>query len=127
LWDLERLDAVEMIRRARKKVGDEIELMRSRGREFKGTRYWQSALRALAWFRYGTFECASMYLKGRDARASANTIRASYRRCIRRADLGKGLDRYYLFDEDFLVKLGFPRMSERKPGTEYVSLYDLAP
>jgi hypothetical protein len=127
IWDAERLDAVERMRIARKRFKDEMKLLRSSQPEWKGTGHWRDVERTLAWFRAGTFECASMYLKGRDARASANTIRTTYRRCHRRAAGDRRPDRYHLFDEDLLVKLGFPRFSERKPGTKFVRLSDLTP
>jgi hypothetical protein len=127
LCDLERWDAVEAIRRIRKKSKHEVEIMRSYGKTFRGTSRLQNYERLLAWSRNGTFECASMYLTGRDAKASAETIRASYRRCNRRSGTGQTPNRYYLFDERFLLKLGFPRLMDRKPGTKWLPLYNLTP
>ena len=127
LCDVERWDAVEAARRIKKKAKDEIELMRSYGKRFEGTPHLRNYERLLAWSRHGTFECASMYLTGRDAKASAETMRASYRRCKRRSGTGPTPNRYYLFDERFLVKLGFPRLTDRKPGTKWLPLYNLTP
>jgi hypothetical protein len=127
MWDVERWDAVEEMRRMRRKAQSEMKIMRAQRDKFKDTRYWRRAEQLLAWLRHGTFECASMYLTGRDARASANTMRTSYRRCNRRAAGFLRPDRYHLFDEDLLVKFGFPRMIDRKPGTKWVSLFNLTP
>jgi hypothetical protein len=126
-WDLERLDAIEEVRRIRQKVRNEMKLMRSNASRCKGIPRWRNAERLIEWFKFGTLECASMYLRGREAWAPAETIKASYRRCNRRAMGSTKPDRYFLFDEAFLVKLGFPRLSDRKAGTKWLPLYDLKP
>ena len=127
LYDVERWDAVEEVRRIKKKAKREVELMRSCGKMFRGTSRLQNYERLLTWSRNGTFECASMYLAGRDAKASAATMRASFRRYKRRSANGQTPGRYYLFDERFLVKLGFPRLMDRKPGTKWLPLCNLTP
>ena len=68
---------------------------------------------------------ASRYLVGREARVGADAIRASYRRCIRRAGTGSFPDRYYVLDPRFLKKLGIPDLQERKRGTKLLPLYNL--
>src|SRR5579862_6857529 len=69
MWDVERWDAVEEMRRIRNHVQHDLEIMREYGDLFKGSAKWRNAERLLAWFRHGIFECASMYLTGRDARS----------------------------------------------------------
>jgi hypothetical protein len=81
--------------------------------------------RTLEWLSQGTFECASRYLAGRDARVGADAIKASYRRCIERSGPGSFPDRYYLFDARFLAKLGFPDLNDRKSGTKLLPIYNL--
>ncbi len=128
LWDAEHWDAVEEVRRIRSKARRELDLMDARGDQFKGTSRRNNCERLNAWFsQYGTFECASLYLKGRDARIGADGLRASRRRCEERAAGSTSPDRYYLFDERFLAELGIPSLDDRKPGTKWLPLYDLQP
>ena len=126
MWDVERWDAVEEIRRIRNRSKHELNLLRElptgshlRHREHQG--------KMQKWLRHGVFECASMYLVGRDARASAQTIRKSHREVKRRAGDGPKPDRYFLFDERFLRKIGLPGLQDRKKGTKTFPLYDLKP
>jgi hypothetical protein len=124
-WDVERWDAVEEARRMKKSIRADIQLRRKLGATSEQDKGWQYRQRQLAWFGHGIFECASRLLAGRDARVGAEAMKASYRRCKDRAGRGPLPDRYYLFNEDFLLKLGIPRLSERKPGTKFVHLFDL--
>jgi hypothetical protein len=125
MWDIERWDAVEEMRRIKKKNRDDLAQLRSHGKKYVGTHYWTHAQRFVEWFRNGIYECAARTLVGRDARASAATMRASHRRCVHRSAGWTRPDRYHLFDEDFLVKLGFPRLIDRKPGTKFICFYHL--
>lgn len=124
-WDVERWDAVEAIRRIRDKTKYDAKLRRQYGEtpEDSGTMMHHECM--LEWLRNGTFECASRYLAGREARVGADAIRASYRRCIRRAGTGSFPDRYYVLDQRFLVKLGIPDLHTRKRGTKLLPLYNL--
>jgi hypothetical protein len=123
-WDFERMEAVEEVRRLRERVSHELKELRTLDRkEFVERRKYRE--RQMAWFKSGTFECASKLLAGRDARVSSDGMRASYRRCKRRAVDGLFEDRYHLFDQRFLVKLGFPTFLDRKPGTKSLHLFDL--
>jgi len=44
------------------------------------------------------------------ARLGADGMKASYRRCNRRAGIGSFPDRYYVHDQRFLNKLGIPNL-----------------
>lgn len=123
--DVERWDAVEAIRRIRDKTEYDAKLRRQYGETSANSRSMYHHERMLEWLRNGTFECASRYLAGRDARVGADGIRASYRRCIRRAGTGSFPDRYYVLDQRFLNKLGVPNLHERRSGTKLLPLYDL--
>jgi hypothetical protein len=116
---------VEAIRRIRSKTEYDAKLRRQYGETPQNSRSMYHQERTLEWLRNGTFECASRYLAGRDARTGADGIRASYRRCIRRSGSGSFPDRYYVLDERFLKKLGIPGLHERRPGTKLLPLYDL--
>jgi hypothetical protein len=124
-WDLERWDAVEGIRRIRKRTKYDTVLRRQYGQNTKNSREMYHNERTLEWLSQGTFECASRYLAGRDARVGADAIKASYRRCIERSGPGSFPDRYYLFDARFLAKLGFPDLNDRKSGTKLLPIYNL--
>jgi hypothetical protein len=124
--DVERWDAVEEMRRIRSKVKSELKLSKSLKLDCEESPRTRNCKRLAAWFsRYDIFECASMYLTGRDARVSPIAMKASHRRCLRRSSGSQRPDRYYAFDERFLVKLGFPRLQDRRPGTKWLPLYDL--
>lgn len=123
--DVERWDAVEAIRRIRTKTEYDAKLRRQYGETPKNSRSMYHHERMLDWLRNGTFECASRYLAGRDARVGADAMRASYRRCIRRAGSGSFPDRYYVLDQRFLKKLGIADLNERSRGTKLLPLYDL--
>jgi hypothetical protein len=123
--DVERWDAVEEIRRIRKKTEYDAKLRRQYGETPENSRNMYHHERMLEWLRNGTFECASRYLAGREARIGADAMRASHRRCLRRAGTGSFPDRYYVLDQRFLKKLGIPGLQERKRGTKLLPLYDL--
>jgi len=126
-WDVERWDAVEEMRRIRSKINREIKMIRdSRNPRFHKRLQYYEHFRD--WFRrYGTFECAAMYLTGRDAKAGAHTVRKSYRETKRRSGNGPTPNRYYVFDDRFLQKLGLPRVGDLKPGKKWWPLYNLTP
>jgi hypothetical protein len=123
-WDLERWDAVEEIRRIKRKVRSELKLLRDLPAA-SYSRYRRHYEKMRNWLRQGDFECAAMYLAGRDAKASPQAIRNSYRNVKRRAGKGTMPDRYYLFDDRFLRKIGLPGIQDRKEGTKTFPLYDL--
>ena len=126
-WDGERYEAVEEIRRIRDRVKKEIGLIREYGDRVR-PKHKEHYERFDRWFRrHGTYECASMYLKGRDARASAQTIKRSYRETKRRHGNKPKPDRYITFDDRFLRKLGLPAVSDRKGGNKWSPLYNLTP
>ena len=124
-WDVERWDAVEAIRRIRAKTKYDAKLRREFGETPENSKSMLHHKRMLEWLRNGTFECASRYLAGREARVGADAIRASHRRCIRRAGTGSFPDRYYVLDQRFLEKLGIPDLQDRKRGTKLLPLHNL--
>jgi hypothetical protein len=124
-WDVERWDAVEEMRRIKKKVASDIKLRRAYGENESTSKSLQFRKRQMVWFKNGIFECASRYLVGRDARVGPDAMRASHRRCKRRAGKGYRPDKYHVFDDPFLLKLGIPGLHDRKPGTKFLFLYDL--
>lgn len=125
--DLERWDAVEEIRRIRTSVKRNAALRRAHGQTPKNSSALRHEERLIKWFRAGTFQCASMYLTGTGARVDTDAMRASYRRCNKRAGVKPFPDRYYRFDNRFLGKLGVPKLGARKPGSKFLFLYDLTP
>jgi hypothetical protein len=124
-WDVERWDAVEAIRRIRKRTKYDAALRREYRETAKNSRQMYHHERTLKWLSHGTFECAARYLAGREARVAADGMKASYRRCIERSGSGSFPDRYYVFDARFLAKLGFPDFNDRKPGTKLLPIYNL--
>lgn len=126
-WDMERFDAIFGIRRFRSRVQSDLKISRSLGPAFKKSKRYEYIKRERAWLRHGTYQCASMYLSGRNSRAGADAIKASYRRVSRNTAGKAALDQYYLFDEAFLRKLGFPGLFDRKPGTKLLPLCNLTP
>jgi hypothetical protein len=124
--DVERWDAVEGIRELKRRTRHDRKALR----EYPHSELSHLRLhneRTNAWLRHGEFECAAMKLSGRDARASAQTMRTSHRKVKRRAGNGPTPDRYYVFAEDFLKKIGLPGLQERKRGTKMIPLYNLKP
>jgi len=124
-WDLERWDAVETVRRIRKKTKYDAALRRQYEETPANSRSMYHQQRMLDWLGDGTFECAAKYLSGRDARVTADGIKAAYNRCIERSGSDSFPDRYYVFDARFLAKLGFPDLNARKPGTKSLPFYNL--
>lgn len=125
-WDIDRWEAVEAIRRTKKKVRYELKLLRELPAA-SHPKHRKSIERMQNWLRHGDFECAAMSLTGRDAKASAQTIRKSHREVKRRAGKGPMPDRYYLFNDRFLQKIGLQGVQDRKRGTKSFPLYDLKP
>ena len=83
-WDVERWDAVEGIRELKRKIRRECKILREYP-HLELSHYGQHNEKTRAWHRYGDFECAAMTLSGRDARASAQTMRTSHRKVKLRA------------------------------------------
>jgi hypothetical protein len=124
-WDVERWHAVDAIRGYRAKAKYDAKLRREYGETPQNSTALRQREQMLEWLRNGTFECASRYLTGRDAKVGAAAMRASYRRCGRRAGSGSRPDRYYRHHDRFLSKLGIPSLHDQKPGTKFMFLYDL--
>lgn len=125
MWDIERWDAVLAIRRIRETIVNDERFMKAYPDDYR--KRVEHHKKTRSWLRHGTYSCASMYLAGRDARAGADAIRASYRRVKRSYD-GPATDtRYWFLEERFLLKLGFESLHDRKPGTKWTPLYNLTP
>ena len=127
LWDLERFDAILEIRRLRDRARSDVKIARSFGRKFQKSKRYEHIKKRRDWYRYGTLQCASMYLTGRDAKAGVDAMKASYQRVCRNTDGKTVADQYYLFNEPFLRKIGIPGLADRKPGTKWFPLYNLTP
>jgi hypothetical protein len=121
-WDFERWDAVLEARRMRDKVKRELELHAEYGRKPH-----KSLGKLDAWFDHKTFVCASMLLSGRNARAGADAMKASYRKVKRSLEDPTATTEYHIFEGRFLKSLGLEDIHERKPGTKMMPLYDLTP
>jgi hypothetical protein len=122
LWDIERWDAVLEIRRGRGIVERELDSSKFYEREPR-----PNVMKFRAWYRHGTFACASMLLSGRNARAGIDAIKASYRKVKRNLEDPVEATKYYLFGDRFLKKLGLEGHMDRKPGTKMLPLYNLTP
>jgi len=123
--DYTRHDAVEEVRRKRQEFQEKADEMAGYSAERR--KYFGCIDKILKWFRYGTFQCASLYLLGTDAFASPSAIRASYRRVARRMRSKDEALRYYLFWGDFLKRLGVPWPGTYDTGTKFTPFYDLKP
>jgi hypothetical protein len=126
LWDVERSEAVDDMRRLKKRVKRERKLLQEYPKGFRPD-LDQWVERTGEWLRQGDFECAATSLAGRDAKASPSAMKKSHREVKRRAGAGPRPDRYYVFDRRFLHKIGLPDIIERKEGTKTFPLYDLKP
>jgi hypothetical protein len=151
-WDLERWDAVLEVRRIRKRVMTNLKLLRRALQcserilkaEMKKAKSSNDARlqclqrdvdyhrrqifheeKWIPWFKHGTFECASRYLVGRDARIGAHAMRSSYQRVQRALADPVERTRYSIFEERFLKHFGFPNLLERKSGTKSFPLYSI--
>ena len=126
LWDIERWDAVVAIRSMQKKVQREVEL----AQKYQVIGYLRRQEKMLNWLGRDwlrAYECAAMYLTGRNARVGPDAMKASFLRVgrtIANPDLAM---KYHLLEESFLKKLGFEGLQDRKPGTKLLPLYNLTP
>jgi len=150
--DFERYDAVMEIRRSRKRLMSNVKLLRQALRQAqrqlkaqirkarnedseklrdlrRGVAAFERRLsyeeKWVAWFRNGTFECASRYLAGRDARVGADGMKASYQKVQKALKDPLERTRYAIFEECFLEYFGFPDLHYRKPGTKFLLLHDI--
>jgi len=125
-FDIERYDAVIEIRRMRKKARRNVKAAQSHPAYPKSR--LKSQEKMLAWFKGDNmreYECAAMYLTGRDAKIGREAMKASYRK-VRDSFFNPATAlRYSLFDDRFLRKLGLQGLTDRKPGTKWWPLSDL--
>jgi len=114
--DLERWDAVMEVRRIRSMAQqDKNALKRSPKLEVTNS-FTRSHKKRKEWLKQGTFECAAILLKGRDAYVTAYGVRNSYKKMEKSLnDPSHAIGAW--FDDAFLKKLGLQDTHERKPGT----------
>jgi len=126
LIDVKRWDAVFEIRRIREDITHESKVLSEMSAAGKKPheRRKRHIERFRDWLRHGTFQCAAMYLKGRDAHAGPDAIRGSYRRVSRAFSRG---EKSPMFGDLFLKKLGLEDWLYVKPGTKRIPLYNLVP
>ena len=125
LWDFERFCAVDEVRRIREENPQRLESIKDCTPEER--KVFAHFEKVRDWLRYGTFECASMYLAGTFAWGIPNTVRASYRRVRRALTTRSGAFRYYMFFGDFLGRVGIPYPATLRPGNKTTFFYDLKP
>ncbi len=123
--DFDRWDTVLEVLRNQKKLVQEVELCRTYPDQQK---LLQDRERMLRWVGRGwlrAYECAAMMLTGGRARASPESMKASYRKVNRNFANPTTATRYHLLNYQFLRKLGIQYPGERRPGTKTLPLYDL--
>ena len=125
LRDYARWSAVEEIRERRAGYQEKAEDMATYSPELR--RRYGCIDKIQRWFRYGTFQCASMSLLGTDAFAGSHTVRASYRRVSRRMRSPADAFRHYIFWGDFLKRIGVPWPGSYDSGMKFTPFYDLKP
>lgn len=119
-WDFERWDAVLEIRRMRKQAKHNLELEHLCPKHYS-IKHSKKMQKLLGNSTY-EFEAASQYLTGRDAKAGAHAVRASYRKINNdRANVA-----VFLRDR-FLRKIGLQESQDLKPGTKPWPLCSLTP
>jgi hypothetical protein len=125
MWDIERWNAVDQIRRIREKIHHEEELLKANP-DWQPDRFTEHNRKMRRWLRrHGTFACASMYLYGRYSRVGADAMKASHRR-VQHANEDPSNTRYWYIDPRFLWDVGIDDRIE-VPGTKIVPLYNLTP
>jgi hypothetical protein len=127
-WELERWDAVLGVREFRGKIRRNAQILEKDPRfakTQKATVGWVE--KWTKWLSFGTFGCASMRLAGRDARLGAEGMRGSYRRVNRHFQEVERSDRYFVFPDAFLKRLGLPGLHDYKGGTKVFEIFNLTP
>jgi len=125
LWDFERWCAVDEVRRLRRQTSEDVKRLENEQANIR--RQFAHVFKAHEWLRYGTFECASMYLAGTYAWGSPSAVRASYRRVQKRMSSRTAAFRHYLIPGDFLCRVGIPYPLTLLPGNKLTPFYDLTP
>jgi hypothetical protein len=123
--DFCRWCAVDEVRRRRQEYAERAEEMSAYTAEQR--RRYGCIDKIQRWFKYGTFRCAAMTLLGTDAFASADTVRASYRRVEKRMRSKAEAFRYYIFWGDFLHRIGMPWPGSYSTGIKFTPFFDLKP
>lgn len=116
LKDNERWDAVMQVRRIRSMAMQDDTALKTRPERKVTGRFTKSHKKRKEWLKQGTFDCAAILLKGRDAHVSAFGVRKSYKKMEKsRKDPAYAVGAW--FDDPFLKKLNLQGSLERKPGT----------
>jgi hypothetical protein len=126
LMDIERWDAVEIMRREQKHVRGQVE--RIQEAPYCPAYLREDREKMLRWLGHDwprAYECAAMYLRGRRAYASPAAIRRSYLKVQKHFKGNGDATRYCILDESFLRALGFEGSLDRKRGTKLLPLYNL--
>ena len=124
MWDVERWNAVDQIRRIRERTGLDAALIKANP-NFYADFLKTHNQKMRQWLRHGTFACASMYLHGCYSRAGVEAMKASHRR-VRRANKDPSNTDYHYIDPRFLWQVGIDDRKEVQ-GTKWVPLYNLTP
>lgn len=124
LLDFERWDAVSQVRELRWRIKEDTKTITEHP-ELKHA--YPHLSKARKWLRHGTFECASMTLKGGPAQASPITVKRAYRRVSRTMRNRVAAHRYHLLWGDFTFKIGLGWPGTVYPGTKIVPFWDLTP
>jgi hypothetical protein len=123
-WDLERWDAVNEVRRVRGMARRDDEALKTHPKQPVTDAWRRGYQRRRKWLKLGTFECATYFLAGRDAHATASAIRTSYRKIEKSLVKASPLVGAW-FDDAFLRKLGMQGLLDRKPGAKTFLFFDL--
>jgi hypothetical protein len=126
LSDLNRWDAVLIVREIRARSDSEMQIVRKRPARFRNTQDTAFVKKRRDWLHHGTFACASMYVSRYERGVGPQAIRTSYRR-IERKNRDPGNYRSCVFDDNFLHKLGLPGLQYTRPLAKRRSLFDMTP
>lgn len=123
MLDFDRWDTVLQIRSLRQRTKEDLRTLSDHPSLKKN--YGKNLEKATKWLRHGTFECASMSLKGSPAFASPVTVKKSYRRVQAAMRSRSAGSRYHLIYGDFFRRVGLDWPGTFKPGTKIVPFWDL--
>lgn len=124
LWDAERHDMVFQIRELRSRAKQEAQTL-AQFPERKSS--YPHLPKLQKWLRHGTFECASMALRGGPAFGSPIAIKKSYQRVQKAMRNRTSAQRYHLTFGDFVFRIGLDWPGAVHQGTKIVPFWDLTP
>lgn len=124
--DLERWFAVNAVRDIRNRADCDQRIIEEESRFSPDDLEYHRAnlTKRQKWLAYGTFPCASMYLRGSDAFIGPDAVKTSYRKI--EAANASGHDRWCVFELNFLEQLGVAP-NEGNQGKKLLHLFDLEP